>query len=94
MFVIALQVPLRAVKIHLLLWNACPSQKTSQQAVASMTSLRNASRESCGFFAESERIRRDRKLLVAQGMQHRVRRIRRKSVGQAIALGRSQPFDT
>ena len=63
---IALQVPLRAVKVHQLLWNTCPSQKTSQQAAASITTLRNASRDSCGFVAESERIPRDRKLLRQQ----------------------------
>ena len=62
-FAIALQVPLRAAMIHQLPLNACPSQKKSEHQDASMEGLRNASRNSCGFAAESERIWRGQELL-------------------------------
>ena len=49
--------------IHQLPLNACPSQKKSEHQDASMAGLRNASRNSCGFAAQSERIWRGQELL-------------------------------
>jgi hypothetical protein len=64
-FVIALQVPLRAAKIHPLPFNARCSQKTSEHSTtASIAGLRNASHDSCRFSVESTHICRDRESLV------------------------------
>ena len=49
--------------IHSLPFNARPSQKKSECPAASMTGLRNASRNSCRFATESERVGSDQESL-------------------------------
>jgi aminoglycoside phosphotransferase len=50
--------------IHQLPLNACPSQKKSELKSASKAGLRNASRNSCDFDLESQRLWRGQELLL------------------------------